>query len=93
MLGQMKTESCIGDGEFGVTAVDGIAGEARTIAEILPARPAKSTFAICSAEPRNANALSDRECGSDPSAATVGTLSSLPHFPAYFFHTPDNLMS
>src|SRR4029077_6296457 len=71
MLGEMKTESCIGDGEFGVTAVDGIAGEARAITEILPARPAKRTFAICPAKPRNANAISDRECGSGLSAATL----------------------
>jgi hypothetical protein len=91
MLGQLKTESCVGDGEFGVTAVDGIASKARAIAEILPARPAIGAVAVCPAEPRNANALSDRECGSDLSV--VGTLRSLPDFLAYFFHAPDNLMS
>src|SRR5207244_10757706 len=78
MPGQMKTESCIGDGEFGVTAVDGIAGEARAIAEILPARPAKSAFGICPAEPRNANAIYDRECGSAVMSATSGRPGALP---------------
>src|SRR5207244_12167297 len=62
MPGQMKTESCIHDGEFGVTAVDGIACEARAIAEILPARPAKGTVAICPPEPPNATAMANLEC-------------------------------
>src|SRR5213075_1267943 len=60
-LGQMKTESCISDGEFGVTAVDGVAGKTRAIAEVFPIGSAISTFAIGPTKPWNANAISDSE--------------------------------
>jgi len=57
----MKTESCIGDGEFGVTAVDGIAGETRAIAKVLAILSAINALAIRPAEPWNAYAVADRE--------------------------------
>src|SRR5207253_5654303 len=47
---QVKTVSRIGDGEFGVTAVDGVASETRTVTEILPARSAISAVTICPTE-------------------------------------------
>src|SRR5690349_24580062 len=75
----MKTESCIGAGERGVTAVDGVAGEARVIAEVFPVRLAISAVAICPTKPRNAHAVSNREL-------RICLLTDL-------FHTPDNLMS
>src|SRR5205823_535131 len=92
VIRQMKTESRIGDGELGVTAVDGVTSETRVIAQILPARSAVSTFTIGPAEPWNADTISDLECGSGLSAATVGTLRSLPLLHANGFDMPDNLM-
>ncbi len=79
MLGQMKTESRIGDSKFGVTAVDGIAGETRAIAKVLAIRSAINALAIRPAEPWNAYAVADLEfrmC-----------------FLADLFHSPDNLVS
>jgi hypothetical protein len=45
-LWQMKTESRIGDGEFGVAAVDRVASKTRVVAQILPARSTISAVAI-----------------------------------------------
>src|SRR5260370_9807759 len=60
-IGQVKTESGIGRGEFGVTAVDVVTSETRVVAQILPVRSAVSTFAIRPADPGNAYAISDVE--------------------------------
>src|SRR4029453_10149077 len=56
---QMKTESCIGNGELSVTAMDGVAGETRSIAQIFPVRSTKHTFAIGPAKPRNADTVAN----------------------------------
>ena len=58
---QMKTESTIGEGEFRVTTINGIAGKARLIAQIFPVRSTKNAFAIGPAEPRNANTVANLE--------------------------------
>jgi hypothetical protein len=57
----MKTESCIGDSKFRITAINGIAGKSRSIAQIFPVRSTISALAIGPAEPRNTDAISDRE--------------------------------
>ena len=79
MLGQMKTESCISDGEFGVTAVDGVAGKTRAIAEVFPIGSAISAFAIGPTKPWNANAMADMEF-------RICSLTDL-------FHAANNLMA
>jgi len=55
----MKTESRIRHGKLGVTTIDGIAGKARSIAQILPLRSTKSAFAIGPTKPGNANAIAN----------------------------------
>src|SRR5205823_11038737 len=45
-LWQRKTEPRIGDGEFGVAAVDRVASKTRVVAQILPARSTISAVAI-----------------------------------------------
>src|SRR4051812_4918530 len=89
----MKTESRVSDAELGVTAVNRVTGKARVIAKILSAGPAIRAITIGPAKPRDSHAISDRECGSGLSAATVGTLRSLPRFFADFFNVSDNLMT
>src|SRR5438045_7948656 len=61
MLGQMKTESCIGEGELGVTAVDGIAGETRGIAKVVAIGSAIDVVAIRADKPWQAYAVGDSE--------------------------------
>ena len=58
---QMKTESCIGDSEFRITAIDGVAGETRSIAQIFPVRSTIGAFAIGPAKPRNADTVANFE--------------------------------
>jgi hypothetical protein len=55
----MKTESSIGDSKLGIAAIDGVTGEARSIAQILTVRSAISAFTIGPAEPRNANTVAN----------------------------------
>ncbi len=86
----MKTVSRIRDSELGVTAIDRVTGKARVIAKILSAGPAIRAITIGPAKPRDSHAISDSECGS---AATVGTLRSLPHFFADFFNLSDDLVT
>jgi hypothetical protein len=75
----MKTESCIGDNEFRVTAINGVTGKARSIAQIFPVRSTINAFAIGPAEPRNADAISDRE--------------GRGNFGAHLFEVPNNLVT
>src|SRR5438093_7226454 len=89
----MKTVSRVADGKLGVATINCVSGEARVITEICSARLAISALAICPTKPWDAHTLADCECGSGLSAATVGTLRSLPHFFADFFDSPDNLMT
>src|SRR5436305_10548594 len=88
----METVSRVGHSEPGVTAVDRIAGEARVITKIFSAGSAIRAIPISPAKPRNSDAISDCECGSGLSAATVGALRSFRHFAADFFNSPDDLM-
>jgi hypothetical protein len=55
----MDAVTRVGHGEFGVTAVNVVAREARVIAEILFARLAIDTVAVGPAEPRNADSCAD----------------------------------
>src|SRR3954454_12535174 len=93
----MKTESRVSDAELGVTAVNRVTGKARVIAKILSVGPAIRAITIGPAKPRDSYAISDCECGSGLSAATVAatvrTLRSLPRFFADFFNVSDNLMT
>src|ERR1700730_5923772 len=75
---QTKTKSCVGNGELGVTAIDVVAGEARVVAKILAVRSTINAFAIRPAQPRNPDAVADREIFD----ALAGLLDA-----------PDNLMS
>ena len=77
-LRQMKTVSRIRDGELGVTAIDGVTGEARVIAKILSAGSAIRAIAIGPAKPRDSHAISDCE---------------VRIFFADFFDLSDNLMT
>src|SRR5882724_9195747 len=61
LLGQSKTISRVDDGELGVTAIDGIAGEFCPIAKVLAVRPAISAFTIRPPEPRNADTFARGE--------------------------------
>src|SRR6266545_945738 len=56
---QMKTKSGIGNGKLSVTAIDCVAGETRSIAQILPVRSTISAFAISPAKPRNADTVAN----------------------------------
>src|SRR5207244_5296656 len=85
VIGQVKTESGIGHGELGVTAVDGVASETRVVAQILPVRSAVSTFAIRPAEPWNTYAVSDRE-------RRMSNVERRRNFRTHFFHASDNLV-
>src|ERR1043165_2229448 len=89
----MKTKSCVSDGVFRVAAIDRIAGEARVIAEIFALRSAIRAIAIRPAEPGNAYAVANHECGSGLGTATFGTLRSLPHFRSDLFQPAHNLMA
>src|SRR3954447_3785444 len=88
----MKTESRVSDAELGVTAVNRVTGKARVIAKILSAGPAIRAITIGPAKPRDSHAISDCECGSGLSAATVGTLRFLPRFFADFFQISHQLV-
>jgi hypothetical protein len=55
----MKTESRIGDGELGITAINGIASKARSIAQIFTVRSTINAFTIGPAKPRNANTVAN----------------------------------
>src|SRR6266550_324963 len=57
----MKTVPRIGNGELGVTAVDGVTGKAAVIAKILSAGSAIRAIAVGPAKPRDAHAISDRK--------------------------------
>src|SRR5438067_13620777 len=89
----MKTVSRIDHGELGVTAIERVTGKAPIIAKILSARSAIRAIPIGPAYPRDSHAVSDCEGGSGLSAATVGTLRSLPNRFADFFHSSDNLVT
>src|SRR4030095_15872311 len=75
----MKTESSIGHGKLGVTAIDGVTGETRAIAQVFPVRSTINAFAIGPTEPRNADEISDRECRRN--------------FRAHLFDVPNNLVT
>src|ERR1051325_4959971 len=55
----MKTVARVRDGEFGITAVDRVAGKLRVVAEILALRSTIAAVAIGPAEPRNTDSVSD----------------------------------
>src|SRR4029077_7520869 len=76
---QMKTESSVGDSEFRITTVNGIAGKARLIAQIFPVRSTKSAFAIRPAKPRNTD--------------TVANFKFRTYFFSDLFHTSNNLVT
>src|SRR5262245_18852617 len=61
MVRQMKTESCIGCSEFRIATVNGVAGKARSIAQIFPVRSTISALAIGPAKPRNTNTIANFE--------------------------------
>src|SRR5206468_9317864 len=52
-VGQREAEARLGDGGFGVAAVDVEPGEARPLAEVLPAGAAEAAVAVGPAEPRD----------------------------------------
>src|SRR4029450_5767408 len=58
---QMKTESSIGNSKLGITAIDGVTGEPRPVAQIFPVRSTISAVAVGPTKPRNADAISDRK--------------------------------
>src|SRR6185437_513404 len=58
-VGQMKTESSIGDSEFRITTINCIPGKARLVAQILPVRSTKSALAIGPAKPRNTDTVAN----------------------------------
>src|SRR6476646_3507244 len=89
----METISRISHGELGVTAVNRVTGKARVIAKILSAGSAIRAITIRPAKPRDPYAISECECGSGLSAATVGMLRSFRHFTADFFDSSDNLVT
>src|SRR5213076_2197244 len=55
----MKTVARIGNGELGVTAIDGVTGKAGIIAKILSAGSTIRAIAIGPAKPRDSNASPD----------------------------------
>src|SRR5947208_7523404 len=57
----MKTVPRIGNGQLGVTAVDGVTGKAAVIAKILSAGSAIRAIAVGPAKPRDSHAISDCE--------------------------------
>ena len=61
LLWQRKTKSRVSDGEFRVTAVDGVAGETRTVAKVLPIRSTINAVAVGPAEPWNSDTLTNRK--------------------------------
>jgi hypothetical protein len=60
---QRETIILVGDGEFGKTAVKGIAGKVRIITEIFPAFKAVTTAAAGMTQPGNANQVSRLKSG------------------------------
>ena len=60
-FGNRKTKTLIGDGIFGVAAVDRIAGELRLVAEVLLAIPAIRASVACPAKPGYADTIADPE--------------------------------
>src|SRR5215475_3812278 len=92
MLRQVETVSRIGNGELGVTAVERVTGKARVIAKIFSSGTAINAVAVSPPKPRDSHAIVDCEGANGLSAATVGTLRSLPHF-ADLFDSSDNLMT
>jgi hypothetical protein len=58
-LVQWKTKSRFGDGEFGVAAIDGVAGEPRVVTQVFPIGPAVLTLAASPTKPRDPNPRSD----------------------------------
>src|SRR5437773_4930506 len=57
----MKTVAPIGNGELGVTAIDGVTGKAGIIAKILSAGSAIRAIAVGPAKPRDSHPISDCE--------------------------------
>jgi len=60
-LWELEAVPLIGHRLFRKTAIDLVAGEAGSIAEVLPSRAAEATGAIRPAEPGHADTLPDRE--------------------------------
>src|SRR5438874_12548771 len=59
LLGQMKRKSLVRVNELAITAVDGIAGKARTVAKIFAVGSTVSALAVGPAEQRNPDAMAD----------------------------------
>ena len=57
----MKTKSRVPDGKLGITAVDGIAGEACAIAKIFAIGSTINAFAVRPAQPWNTDAVTGRK--------------------------------
>ena len=62
LIGKMKTEAGVSDGEFRVTAVDGITGKTRARAKIFATGAAKFALAAGPAQPGNADAIPLAKC-------------------------------
>src|SRR5207248_6770479 len=60
-VGERKAVALVGDGHPGVATVDLVTREARTVAEVLAARPAMLAGAARPAQPRNSDPRSFRE--------------------------------
>ncbi len=56
---QVKAKPCVGGCILGVTAIDGVTGETRVVAEIFPMRSAVRALAIGPAQPGNAHAIAN----------------------------------
>jgi hypothetical protein len=62
LIGKMKTKASVSDGEFRVTAVDGITGKTRARAKIFAAGAAKFAPAASPTQPRNADSIALAKC-------------------------------
>ena len=70
-VGEREAEGGVGDGELGVAAVQRVAGEARRVAQVLPARAAVGAGPAGVAEPRDADAATGRERGWRPTPQAI----------------------